>query len=149
MLSLANKNYYVKTRNENRNIGYPKGVPHERIPGREHTQFPYEMPMAVSKADGQSNTAAGVLAGQPHQSGVMYWVKRFQERDLDGLKTRSGGGRKRILQKEDEQTVREVIRKHRQSVEKTCAEVEEPTSKKLCNGTLRNFLSALAQDLDV
>ena len=104
--------------------------------------------MVLSKADGLSNAAAGALAGQTHQR-VMHWVKRFLEKGLDGLKTESGRGRKRILEKKDEQAVRDAIRKHRQSVEKACAEVEESTGKKLSKGTLRNFLSALAQDLDV
>lgn len=104
--------------------------------------------MVLSKADGLSNAAAGALAGQTHQR-VMHWVKRFLEKGLDGLKTESGRGRKRILEKKDEQAVRDAISKHRQSVEKACAEVEASTGKKLSKGTLRNFLSALAQDLDV
>lgn len=103
--------------------------------------------MILSKADGLSNAAAGALAGQTHQR-VMHWVKRFRENGLDGLKTEPGRGRKRILQETDESAVREAIRKHRQSVEKACAEVERSTGKKLFKGTLRNFFSALAQDLD-
>ena len=104
--------------------------------------------MVLSKADGLSNAAAGALAGQTHQR-VMYWVKRFLDKGLDGLETQPGRGRKPILGKGDEQAVRDAIRKHRQSVEKACAEVEASTGKKLSKGTLRNFLSALAQDLDV
>lgn len=44
MLSLTKINYYVKTRNKNRNIRFPKVVPDERISGGEDPLFPHEMP---------------------------------------------------------------------------------------------------------
>lgn len=104
--------------------------------------------MVLSKSKGLSNAAAGALAGQTHQR-VMHWVRRFQEKGLDGLKTASGRGRKRKLQKTDEQAVRDAISKHRQSVSKACAALEKATGKKVSDGTLRNFLTVLAQDLGV
>lgn len=44
LLSLTKDYNYVKTRSENRNIRFPKGVPHERVSGGEDPLFPYEMP---------------------------------------------------------------------------------------------------------
>lgn len=104
--------------------------------------------MVLPKADGMSNAAARALAGKTHQ-GLMHRVRRFPEKWLDGLKTESGHGRKRVPEKKEGQAVRDAIRKHRQGVKMACAEVEKPTGKKLSKGTPGIFLSALAQDLDV
>lgn len=48
LLSLV-KTYYVKTSNENRNYGFPKGFSHERISGGKIPLLPYEMPHGLSQ----------------------------------------------------------------------------------------------------
>lgn len=47
LLCITKNNYYVKTRNQNTNIGFPKGLPHERISRGEIPLFPNEMPHGI------------------------------------------------------------------------------------------------------
>lgn len=70
------------------------------------------------------------------------WHSRPEEQARDVRK-------RNISTKEDKETVREAIRQHRQSVSKARAAWEEATGKQIKNGAFRNFLSAMAQDLDV
>ena len=120
--------------------GYRNGATHS---------FRMRCLMVLGKAEGLSNAAAGARAGQTYQR-VMHWVKRFQSDGMAGLKNKSGNGRKRIIStKEDKEAVREAIRQHRQSVSKARAAWEEATGKKIKDGAFRNFLSSMAQDLDV
>ena len=140
---------YVKTSNEDKyhreqraalENGYRNGATHS---------FRMRCLMVLGKADGLSNAAAGARGGQTYQR-VMHWVKRFQSEGMAGLKNKSGNGRKRIIStKEDMEAVREAIRQHRQSVFKARAAWEEATGKKIKDGAFRNFLSSMAQDLDV
>ncbi|MBD5317151.1 MAG: helix-turn-helix domain-containing protein [Bacteroides sp.] len=103
----------------------------------------------MGKADGLSKAAAGERAEQTYQR-VMHWVKRFKTEGIAGLKNKPGNGRRRIIStKEEKEAVREAIRQHRQSVSKARAAWEEATGKQIKDGAFRNFLSAMAQDLDV
>ena len=82
-----------------------------------------------------------------HQATVNNWVRRFEEEDIKGLCTRPGRGRKPIIGTQDEEIIRQAIEKDRSSV--LAAQWESATGKTACEETLRRFLSALAQDLDV
>lgn len=105
--------------------------------------------MVLGKADGLSNAAAGARAGQTYQR-VPHWVKRFLEQGIDGLKNKGGSGRKRIISTNaDKEAVKEAIKQHRQSVSKAREAWMEATGKQIKDGAFRNFLSSLAQDLDV
>ena len=105
--------------------------------------------MVLGKADGLSNAAAGERAGQTYQR-VMHWVKRFQAEGIGGLRNKPGNGRRRIIStREDKEAVREAIRQHRRSISKARAAREKATGKQIRDGAFRNFLSAMAQDLDV
>ena len=120
--------------------GYRNGVSHS---------FRMRCLMVLGKADGLSNAAAGERAGQTYQR-VMHWVNRFLNDGIEGLKNKPGTGRKRIIStKEDKEAVREAIRQHRQSVSKAREAWMEATGKQIKDGAFRNFLSSLAQDLDV
>lgn len=120
--------------------GYRNGATHS---------FRMRCLMVLGKADGLSNAGAGARAGQTYQR-VMHWVRRFQSDGMAGLKNKSGNGRKRIIStKEDREAVREAIGQHRHSVSRARAAWEEATGKKIKDGVFRNFLSLMAQDLDV
>lgn len=75
------------------------------------------------KADGLSS-AAGVQTEMSHVS-VNAWVKRFKSEGIDGLNTRSGRGRKPIMDCLDEEVVRRAIEQDRQSVSKARAAWEQ------------------------
>ena len=97
------------------------------------------------KADGLSSAAAGVQTEMSHVS-VNAWVKRFKSEGIDGLNTRSGRGRKPIMDCSDEEAVRQAIEQDRQSV-KARAAWEQASGKEASDSTFKRFLSALAQDI--
>ena len=80
------------------------------------------------KADGLSSAAAGVQTEMSHVS-VNAWVKRFKSEGIDGLNTRSGRGRKPIMDCSDEEAVRQAIEQDRQSVSKARAAIEQASGK--------------------
>ena len=100
------------------------------------------------KAQGLSSPKIGEQLDM-HQVSVNNWVKRFQTEGIEGLKTRPGRGRKPIIGTEDEEIIRQAIERDRSSVLSAKAQWEAATGKTACEETLRRFLSALAQDLDV
>ena len=84
-----------------------------------------------------------------NQTTVNNWVRRFKEEGVKGLSTRSGRGRKPIIGTQDEEIIRQAIERDRSSILSAKAQWEAATGKTACEETLRRFLSALAQDLDV
>lgn len=100
------------------------------------------------KAQGLSSPQIGERLEMHHVS-VNNWVRRFLAEGLKGLETRSGRGRKAIIGTQDEEIIRQAIEKDRSSVLTAKAQWEAATGKTACEETLRRFLSALAQDLDV
>jgi hypothetical protein len=71
------------------------------------------------------------------------------EEGINGLNTRSGRGRKPIMDSSDEESVRRAIEQDRQCVSKAKAAWEEAVGKEASDATLKRFLSALAQDISV
>lgn len=100
------------------------------------------------KAQGLSSPKIGEQLGM-HQVSVNNWVRRFVSEGLKGLETRPGRGRKPIIGTQDEEIIRRAIEEDRSSVLTAKAQWEAATGKTACEETLRRFLSALAQDLDV
>ena len=100
------------------------------------------------KAQGLSSSQIGERLDM-NQATVNNWVKRFEAEGIKGLNTRPGRGRKPIIDTQDEEIIRRAIEKNRSSVLAAKAQWEAATGKTACEETLRRFLSALAQDLDV
>lgn len=98
------------------------------------------------KSEGLSAVKAGVQTEMSFVS-VNAWVKRYKEEGIDGLKTRSGRGRKPIMDSSDEEAVRRAIEQDRQCVSKARAAWEQATGKEASDMTFKRFLSALAQDI--
>ena len=119
--------------------GYRNGTSHA---------FRMRCKAVLLKAQGLSSPKIGEQLDM-HQVSVNNWVKRFQTEGIEGLKTRPGRGRKPIIGTEDEEIIRQVIERDRSSVLSAKAQWEAATGKTACEETLRCFLSALAQDLDV
>ena len=100
------------------------------------------------KADGLSARKAGAQTDMSFVS-VNAWVKRYKEEGIEGLHTRSGRGRKPIMDSSDEESVRRAIEQDRQCVSKAKAAWEQATGKEASEMTFKRFLSALAQDISV
>ena len=80
---------------------------------------------------------------------VNRWVSRYRKNGFAGLRNKPGQGAKPIMDSSDEVAVREAIEKDRLSVMKAKERWQNATGKEASRSTFRNFLSALAQDLDV
>ena len=100
------------------------------------------------KADGLSAAKAGAQTEMSFVS-VNAWVKRYKEEGIDGLNTRTGRGRKPIMDSSDEEAVRRAIEEDRQCVSKAKTAWEQVTGKEASDMTFKRFLSALAQDISV
>ena len=78
---------------------------------------------------------------------VFNWIKRYGDEGINGLKTRTGRGRKPIIDSSDEEIIRKAIEEDRQSVSKAREAWQNATGKKASDATLKRFLSALVQDI--
>lgn len=100
------------------------------------------------KAAGLSSAKAGAQTDMSLVS-VNAWVKRYMAEGINGLNTRSGRGRKPIMDSSDEESVRRAIAQDRQCVSKARAAWQQATGKEASDATFKRFLSALAQDISV
>ena len=104
------------------------------------------------KSSGLTSKAIGEQTEMTHISVNSWvkrsWVKRFESEGIKGLETRSGRGRKPIMDCSDEEAVRIAIENDRQSVRKAKEAWQQATGKEASESTFRAFLSALARDID-
>ena len=100
------------------------------------------------KSSGLTSEQVGIQTEMTHIS-VNSWVKRFESEGIKGLETRSGRGRKPIMDSSDEEAVRKAIENDRQSLKKAKDAWQQASGKEVCDSTFRAFLSALARDIDV
>ena len=80
---------------------------------------------------------------------VFNWIKRYGDEGINGLKTRTGRGRKPIIDSSDEEIIRKAIEEDRQNVSKAREAWQNATGKKASDATLKRFLSNLVQDISV
>lgn len=114
--------------------------------GKTHA-FRNRCQVILLKASGRTSIEVGLITNMTYVS-VNAWVKRFKELGLVGLKTKSGRGRKKILNKvDDESSILEVVKANRQRLQTAKAEWEESTGKKTSLSTLKSFLKVLAVDI--
>ena len=72
---------------------------------------------------------------------VNTWLGRYRADGMDGLQTKSGQGRKPILNQEDDlETVRRAVQQNRQRVSLARAELIQELGKGFSAPTLRRFL---------
>ena len=80
---------------------------------------------------------------------VNTWVKRYNSEGLQGLSTKSGRGRKSIMEERDKEAVFSAIKANRQRMQTAKAEWEQESGKKVSNNTFKRFLKSLADDISV
>ncbi|WP_309706957.1 helix-turn-helix domain-containing protein [Armatimonas sp.] len=71
------------------------------------------------------------------------WMKRFEQQGIEGLKVSKGRGRKNIIQKEDLETVKRIIKINRQRIGLIKEELEEELGKEFSHLTLRRFVKKM------
>ncbi len=78
---------------------------------------------------------------------VNSWSKRYIKYGIEGLKTKSGQGRKSILnKKQDEAKVKAAIKKERQRIKLAKEALEKDLGKTFSVLTLKRFLKNLSAD---
>lgn len=98
--------------------------------------------MILLKADGYtSKEAADVLS--TNEISVHNWLKRYAAQGIEGLKTRSGKGRPRILKEEHLALVRTSVEQERQRLSQAQKIIEENVGKKMSGKTLTRFLKVI------
>ncbi len=104
------------------------------------------------KGEGRSSAAVAEQLGC-HEVSVNDWLRRYRAEGIEGLKTRSGRGRKPILNEADLVKVKEVVAEHRQKLSVARAELEEALGKSFSQDTLTRFvkktLAAISASGDV
>ncbi len=74
----------------------------------------------------KSKEVAAIL--KMDKNSVNFWVSRYKNEGIEGLKTKKGRGRKALLDKEkDRAAVLVAIKKHRQRAQNAQAEFEQQT----------------------
>lgn len=104
------------------------------------------------KGEGQSSATVAEQLGC-NEVTVNSWLRRYQAEGLEGLKTRSGRGRKPILNEADLVKVKEVVAEHRQKLSVAREELEQVLGKSFSQDTLTRFvkktLAAISASEDV
>jgi transposase len=97
------------------------------------------------KADGRNSEDVGLITKMSAVS-VNTWLKRYKTEGIEGLKTKSGRGRKRKINKEtDKDVIVAIVKKNRQRLETAKAEWEKESGKSVSIGTFKTF----AEDINV
>lgn len=79
---------------------------------------------------------------------VNAWTKRYKEEGIEGLKTKSGRGRKAVLEVEvDKESVLQAVKANRQRIQTAKAEWEQEANKSVSLSTFKAFLKVLMEDI--
>jgi transposase len=98
------------------------------------------------KSTGRKSEEVGQITGMSQVS-VNAWVKRYKDFGMEGLATKPGRGRKRILDPEtDKESILQSVKAHRQRIQTAKAEWEEKSGKSVSVSTLKLFLKVLTDD---
>jgi transposase len=100
------------------------------------------------KSEGRTSKDVGSITGMCHVS-VNTWVKRYKSEGFQGLSTKSGRGRKPVIEDHDKEAILSAIKSNRQRMQTAKAEWERQSGKRLCNNTFKSFLKSLAEDTNV
>ena len=96
--------------------------------------------MVLLKSEKRSSVAITKILGGCEMS-INNWLRRYEAEGIAGLKTRSGRGRRAILQAEsDLAQVSEAVKKSRQRLSLAKAELEKSLDKTFSTTTLKRFL---------
>ncbi len=127
----------IKSEQVKLELGFKNGISH---------CYRMRCKVILLKSEGLSSKEIGQRVGMTLAS-VSHWVKRYLDEGISGLETRSGRGRKPIMDSSDEEAVRKAIENDRQSVNKAREAWQKAVGKEASESTFKRFLSALAQDI--
>lgn len=100
------------------------------------------------KADGRNSKDVGAITGLCAVS-VNSWLKRYKTEGLSGLQTKPGRGRKTVLSlDQDKESILSAIKSNRQRLRTAKAQWEAESGRQVSDSTFKNFLKALADDIN-
>ena len=109
--------------------------------GESHC-FRQRCKMILLKSEGYTSKEVGAILGTNNIS-VHNWLKRYGDAGIEGLKTRSGQGRKPILEEEHLRIVRAAVEQERQRLSQARQIIEENIGRKMSSATLTRFLKVI------
>lgn len=95
------------------------------------------------KSDGRIAKDIAQITDTNIQS-VYNWVNRYEAQGIQGLQTKPGQGRPKILDGQHEQLVKDCITEERQRLSLVMDELQQQTGKQFSQMTLKRFLKTLA-----
>ena len=102
--------------------------------------------MVLLKSQGKTSEEIAQIFGTTIQP-VNSWCKRYLASGIEGLKTKSGQGRKRILDKEKDLSIIKIkVQQERQKLKNAKEILEVELDKSFSLKTLQRFLKTLAAD---
>jgi transposase len=101
------------------------------------------------KSQGHSSKYITTLSGYPqNENTINNWLSRYELFGIEGLKNKSGQGRKRILNKTaHETTVKAIVKSERQRLNNAKALIENELDVKMSKKTLTRFLKTLTEPI--
>lgn len=111
------------------------------------SKFSRRCHIILLKSEGYTSKYIATLLRFKDAQPVNNWVKRFESAGIKGLHTKSGQGRKPILDKKtDEAKIRAAVQKERQRLKLAKQELENELGKQFSLLTLKRFLKKLSAD---
>ena len=102
--------------------------------------------MILLKSDNRTSKEVADILGT-NQISVNTWLKRYNLDGINGLYTKSGQGRKPILDKKaDKEKVKKAVKKERQRLKHAKDDLEQELNKEFSLKTLKRFLKNLTAD---
>ena len=102
--------------------------------------------MILLKSENRTSKEVAAILGT-NQFSVNGWLNRYEPEGVSGLNTRSGRGRKPILdEQKDREKVKAAVKKERQRLKHAKGELEKDLGKTFSLKTLHRFLKNLSAD---
>lgn len=113
--------------------------------GKKHA-FRVRCQLVLLKSENRKSKEVASIVKMCEMS-VNNWLVRYASEGIEGLHTKSGRGRKTLINKiTDESSVLEAVKSNRQRLQTAKAEWESESGKSVSRDTLRRFLKDLADD---
>lgn len=110
------------------------------------TSFRKRCQAMLLKARGMTSYEVGQIVGM-HEVSVNKWLDRYEAEGFEGLRTKPGGGRKPILDvDQDQEAVRQAVSQERQRLKQAKELLEAELKKEFSLKTLKRFLKNLSAD---
>lgn len=97
----------------------------------------------ILKSQGRKAKDITQITGMNIQS-IYNWLNRYEEQGIQGLQTKAGQGRPKILEEQHEQIIKDCITEERQRLSLVMDDIQQQVGKPFSQMTLKRFLKTLA-----